>query len=136
MRRPLLRSSTSAWALLAPLVGAGCFLFAAGAGAGGAIYFSDRGVESLVAAPADQVRAAAVRTFEELGIAESRTSVERDGGAVRHRLEGSTAEREITVTLRTEGDATRVEVIARRSAITWDKDFARQILERIVRHAG
>jgi hypothetical protein len=34
--------------------------------------------------------------------------------------------------LKTEGSSTRVEVVASKSAVTWDKDMAKNILQRIV----
>ena len=34
------------------------------------------------------------------------------------------------------GDGAHVEVVARKSAVTWDKEFARNMLERIVALAG
>ncbi|MEO8294887.1 MAG: hypothetical protein ABI613_05165 [Gemmatimonadota bacterium] len=44
-------------------------------------------------------------------------------------------DREITITLTTEGTGTRVEVIASISAVTWDKDLAKKVLERVIENA-
>lgn len=111
----------------------GCLVAAAGAGAGGAIYLSDRGVESVVTAPVDRAFEAARRAFGELEVTEGRTATEREGESERRQLEGNTADRDVTVTVRTRGEGSHVEVVVRRSAITWDKDFARRLLERIVK---
>ncbi len=110
----------------------GCLVAAAGAGAGGAIYINDRGVESLVAAPMEPAFGAARAAFATLEVTETKTKTEQQGSGERRELSGETADREITVTLRTEGSSTRIEVVVRRSAVTWDKDFARRIMEEIV----
>jgi hypothetical protein len=39
------------------------------------------------------------------------------------------------VELRNEGGNTKVDVVVKKSAVTWDKDFARQILNKIVDEA-
>lgn len=122
----------AAFLLLASSATGGCLVAAAGAGAGGAIYISDRGVESLVAAPVDRTFSAAREAFSELGVTETKTKAEQEGSGEKRELSGETGDREITVSFRTEGSSTRVEVVARRSAVTWDKDFARRIMEEIV----
>ena len=48
------RRDLIAAAIIATVAANGCILAAAGAGAGGAIYVGDRGVESQVAAPVDR----------------------------------------------------------------------------------
>ena len=122
----------------APLVAAvltstGCFLAAAGAGAGGGIYFTQRGVESVVAAPVERASAATEQTFHQLGIRQTKTAAEQEGGQDKREIGGATTDREVTVTLTSAAQgSTRVQVVARKSAVTWDKDFARTILEKIV----
>ena len=110
----------------------GCFLFAAGAGAGGAIYLTDNGAEALVAAPVDQTLAAAKQTFQSLGITESRTITQHDGGVESRTLEGKTSDRDVSVDLKAQGDQTKVQVTVKKSPVTWDKDFAKEILGKIV----
>jgi hypothetical protein len=107
----------------------GC-LFAAGAGAAGAIYYTDRGAESLVKGSVDQAFDAAVATFGELGIKETKRSSEDNKRA----LEGkdSTGEREMSVTIERDDESTKVQVVAKKSAVTWDKDYAKMVLEKIV----
>jgi hypothetical protein len=111
---------------------AGCVFAAAGAGAGAAIHLSDRGVESVVPASVDRTFDASRQAFQELGITAGRQTSERDGATERRELEGSTTDREITVIIKAEGDGAHVEIVARKSAVTWDKDFARRIMEKIV----
>lgn len=114
-------------------VAGGCILAAAGAGAGGAIYVTDRGVESVVSASVETTLAAAERAFGEFDIERTSYKEERDGA--KRELEGRSAEEDADVTViieATEGGNTRVEVTANTSLVTWDKDFAREIMERIV----
>lgn len=122
----------------ASLAAAGCVVAGAGAGAGGAIYFTSRGVESVVAAPVDTVADATTRTFEEFGIQRTELKVEGDGDKrqFKGKPEGE-EEPEVTVTLEREGErSTQVQVTARNSLVTWDKDYARRVIERIVELSG
>jgi hypothetical protein len=121
---------------LAVLATSGCLFAAAGAGAGGGIYYSGRGVESIVTTPVERTYSAAEQAFEQLGIQRTKTSAEQEGASDRREINGASADREVTVTLRTEGSGTKIQVVARTSAVTWDKDFARTILARIVALTG
>ena len=113
----------------------GCFLAAAGAGAGGAIYVTDRGAEGQVATPVASALEATRQVFQELGIAESKSSTEQDGTIEKRSLEGKTSDREVVVDLKTEGSGTHVNVVVKKTAVTWDKDFAKRILNKIVEQA-
>ncbi len=120
-------SAAAAW------IASGCVLAAAGAGAGGGIYLTSRGVESVVAAPVARTFSAAERAFRELGVKPTGSRSEDEGR--RRELTGETGDGEIdvTVSLKSEGaSSTKVEVTARKSLVTWDKDFARRVLEKIV----
>ena len=114
----------------------GCLVAAAGAGAGGAVYFTERGTESVLSASVARVFDATRETFQEQGISETKTSTEQEGAGERRQLEGAKGDREVTVTIRTEGSGSKVEVVARKTPVTWDKDFAKSILESIVAKAG
>lgn len=123
-----------AWAAagLAVLVG-GCVAAAVGAGAGGGIYFSDRGAESVVPAGIERASAATRRAFAQLGVRETGSKVE-DQGRERE-VSGRAGQRDVDVTVKLKAERpgyTRVQVVARKSAVTWDKDFARAVLEKIV----
>ena len=113
----------------------GCFLAAAGAGAGGAIYITERGAEAQVASPVNRTLDAAKQAFQEYGITETKSSTEQDGAVEKRSLEGKTSDRDVEVQLRTEGSGTHVEVVVKKSAVTWDKDFAKRILNKIVEQA-
>jgi len=111
---------------------AGCVLAAAGAGAGGAIYVTDRGAEAQVATPINRTLDATRRAFQEFGITETKSSTEQDGGVEKRSLEGKTSDREIAVDLKSEGSGTHVGVVVKKTMVTWDKDFAKRILNKIV----
>jgi hypothetical protein len=125
---------TIAWCLalaLTPVTVSGCFLVAAGAGAAGAIAFTNRGAQSDVAGSVDEVFARATTAFEGAGIRETGRSTEESG--TKRRLVGSKGELEVTVELeRSTSTTTRVEVIARKSAVEYDKDLAKDVLGRIL----
>jgi hypothetical protein len=120
------------------LIGAGaCAAAAAGAaGAVGAVYYSERGAESMVNAPVEKTGDAARTAFKEFKITETKTRSEQEAGKTRQVIEGTMPGREVTVTIAAEGNGSKVEVVARKSPVTWDKDFAKAILERVVSLAG
>src|SRR2546425_1919160 len=115
---------------VAMLTSTGCFLAAAGAGAGGGIYFTQRGVESVVAAPVERASAATEQTFRQLGIRQTKTGAEQEGGQDKREIAGATTDREIAVTLTSAAQgSTRDQVVARKSAVTCDKACARTLLD-------
>jgi hypothetical protein len=120
-------------ALLGAVVatGSGC-LAAAGAGLGAGIYLSDRGAESLVAAPIDRTFTAAQEVFADMNLTGIRTSGERSEAGEERQLDGKRGDTNVKVTLRAEGDGTRVEVVASEDMVVWDKDLAREVLQQIV----
>ena len=124
----LLTGFTVAGALLA----SGCLAAAAGAGAAGGVYVTNRGAEAQVASSVATTLDAARRTFQEMSVTETKSSNEQDGSVEKRSLEGKTGDREIEVDLKTEGSGTHVEVVAKKTAVTWDKDLAKKILNRIV----
>ena len=117
-------------ALAAALLAAGCLLAAGGAAAGGGIYYTSRGAEAVVHGDVPTVTAAGRQAFERLGVTDNGYR-DLDAGE-RRELYGETDDGDVTVTLtpRTE-NATKVEVRVKTSAITWDKEMARSILEEI-----
>lgn len=122
-------------AVIAVLGLAGCAAAAAGMGAGAAIYVTDRGVESVVAAPIDKTFEAAQAAFQEFGITENKTGTEQKEGTETRTLSGKTSDRDVDINLKTEGPGTKVDVVVKKTAVTWDKDFARKILNKIVEGA-
>lgn len=115
----------------------GCVVAAAGAGAGGGIYLTSRGVESVLASPVADVAAATESAFGELGITRTGLEVDDESGRRVLRGEPESGEPDVTVTLeREDSGSTRVEVTARTSVVTWDKDYARTVIEKIVELAS
>lgn len=121
------------WAAAVAVAGAatGC-VAAAAAGAAGAVYATTRGVESLVAAPIDQVAARSEAVMKNMGIVQEGSSTE-NGGAKRE-FKGKQGDLDVTVQLeRQDSVTTKAEVYARKNLAEWDKDYARTVLERIVK---
>lgn len=123
-RRPLLAL------LAAAALSSGCLLAAGGAAAGGGIYYTSRGAEAVLHGDVPAVTEAAREAFGTLGVADNGYRDSDEGE--RREVYGETDDGDVTVTLspRTE-NATKVEVRVKTSAITWDKEMARSILEEI-----
>jgi hypothetical protein len=106
-------------------------LAAAAAGAAGGIYLTSRGAESIVQGPVDQVATRAQTVMNEMGIVKSGESTD-DGGDKRE-FKGKKGDVDVTIHLQRESDqTTKVEVTARENLAEWDKEYAQQILRRIV----
>lgn len=117
-------------AVAAPLL-TGCLIAAAGAGAGGAVYFTSRGAQSLVDASVTQVASAVDETYSEMGIDVTATSTENSGAE--REVKGEQGDLDVTTHFeREETGSTRVEVTARKNVAEWDKDFAKRVLEKII----
>jgi hypothetical protein len=105
---------------------------AAAAGAAGAIYATTRGVESLVAGSIDNVAARSQAVMKEMGIVQEGESSENQGAT--REFKGKTGDLDVTIHLeRQDSASTKVEVAARKNLAEWDKDYARSVLERIVK---
>ncbi|MFQ5689475.1 MAG: DUF3568 family protein [Gemmatimonadota bacterium] len=124
--------------LIGSLAASGCFLVAAGgAGAGGGIYFTSRGAESVVSAPGAEAQSAAERALEQFQIRRTELKIDEEAGT--RELKGKTADDEIDVTISLSRQAegvTKVSVTARKNLVKWDKDFAKSLLARIVELSG
>ena len=118
-------------ALLCTLTLGGCFLVAAGAGAGAAIAYTSRGATSVVAGTVDQAFDRSVSAIQQSGITETGRSTEERGA--KRRLVGTKGDLDITVELtRATATTTTVEVIAKKNAVDCDKKLAKDVLNRIV----
>jgi len=114
-----------------PLAASGCFLVAAGAGAAGAIAYTNRGATSDVSGTVDQVFDRTVAAFQQAGIAETGRSTENNGEE--RKLIGTKGEFEVTAELnRSSEKTTKVEVTAKKSAVEYDKEMAKDVLNRIL----
>jgi len=126
------------WVLLLAVVAAvpACLAVAAGAGAGavGAIAWTNRGASSTVSGTVDQAYRHSQAVFQDMGITQTGQS-SSDRGRKRT-LKGTRGERHITVDIKREsGSTSEVEVYVQKNAVEWDKDMARDILTRIVQRS-
>src|SRR5574338_1324618 len=103
-----------------PLAAGGCFLVAAGAGAAGAIAYTNRGATSAVAGTVDQVFNRTVAAFQQAGVTETGRSTEDNG--IQRKLIGTKGEYEVIAELtRSTDSTTKVEITASKSAVEYDK---------------
>jgi hypothetical protein len=120
------------WALALALVlpMTGC-LAAAAAGAGAGIYLTSRGAESLVQGSVDGIAKNAQAVMNEEGIVPDASSTENGGD--KRELKGKKGDLDVTIEMeRKDSKTTRVEVAARKNLAEWDKDYAQQLLSKIV----
>ena len=123
--------STWALALALMLPATGCVAAAAAAGAGAGIYLTSRGAESLVESSVDQVAARAQAVMSEEGIVADASNSESGGD--KREFKGKKGDLDVTIQLeRKSGSTTRVEVTARKNLAEWDKEYAQQLLSRII----
>ena len=131
-----MRRTSTRWAALvvaAALSGsvAGC-VAAAAAGAAGGVYATTRGAEALVSGSVDQVAARAQTVMKDMNIAPSGEKTETAGD--KHELKGKQGDLDITIQMqRSDSATTKVEVYARKNLAEWDKAYAKEVLERIVK---
>ena len=106
-------------------------LAAAAAGAAGGVYFTTRGAEALVEGSVDDVAARADAVMSEMQIAKDASSTEKGGDE--RQLKGKRGDTDVTISMQRESPTTtKVEVTARENLAEWDKEYAQQILQRIV----
>jgi hypothetical protein len=118
-----------AFALILPVTG--CVAAAAAAGAGAGIYLTTRGAESIVESSVDQVAGRARAVMAEEGIVPDEASMEKGGD--KREFKGKKGDLDVTIEIeRKSSTTTRVEVAARKNLAEWDKDYAQQLLSRIV----
>ena len=111
----------------------GCAAAAVGAGAGAATaaYFTSRGAGSIVNGSVSDVASRTQVAMSQMDIPVTGTKSEKSGD---HReFKGAKEDLDVTVTLdKNSNKTTKVEVDARRNLVTWDKDLAKSLLDRIV----
>jgi hypothetical protein len=124
-RRMVIRSM----ALVSTVGLSGC-LFAAAAGAGGAIHFSGHTAEAIVERSVDDMAGAVARTLAAEGIEVSASHNEDSGAKVS--FEGAKGDLDVRVSLERDGVGTKVRVSAQRNAASWDDDYAKELLAKII----
>jgi hypothetical protein len=121
------------WILMLGLVLStmGCMAAAAAAGAGAGIYLTTRGAESMVEGSIGDLSARTRAVLNDEGIVLDESNME-SGGDERE-FKGKKGDLDVTVDLRRESsNTTRVEVTARENVAEWDKEYAQQLLSRII----
>lgn len=109
----------------------GCIAAAAAAGAGGAVYVTTRGAESIIEGQPDGLAPRVRSALEQHQVTITDTSIE-DGGD-KQTWEGTSGELTVNVTAERESPTTtKVEVTARKNVADWDKEFAERVLRDIV----
>jgi hypothetical protein len=104
---------------------------AAAAGAGAGIYLTSRGAESIVEGSVADVAARAQAVMTEEGIVAEGAKTEDNGE--KREFKGKKGDLDVTIEMKRESDnTTRVEVTARENLAEWDKEYAQQLLQRIV----
>lgn len=113
------------------LTATGCVAAAAAAGAGAGVYLTTRGAESMVEGSIDDVSGRARAVLNEEGIVLDESNM-ASGGDERG-FKGKKGDLDVTIDLQRESPTTtRVEVTARENLAEWDKEYAQQLLSRIV----
>jgi len=129
-----LYKTSARWVLLLGLASAlpGCVAAgAAAAGVGSGVYFTSRGAESILDGPPDQVERRARAVLEKEGVRITGEQTEKSGD--KRELKGTKNDLDITVTMeRQDSKSTKTEISARKNLVTWDKDYAQQLLSKIV----
>jgi hypothetical protein len=124
-----------AWALVIALAAglSGCLAAtAAAAGAGTGVYFTSRGAESIVDGSVADVERRARAVFDAAGIPVSGSQIENSGD--KREIKGKKGDLDVTVTMERQGpQTTKTEVSARKNIAVWDKDYAQQLLGKIVK---
>jgi hypothetical protein len=116
--------------IAAALLSTGC-LAAAAAGAAGGVYLTSRGAEAVIEGSVDDVAARAESVMGEKNIVKQDESTEDQGA--KHVLKGKDGDLDVTIEINRETPTTtKVEVTARKNLAEWDKDYAKQVLNRIV----
>lgn len=110
----------------------GCFLLAAGAGAGAAVAYTNRGATASIEGTVNAVFDRATRAFGTMSIAETGRATEDSGNT--RRLVGKLGEHEITVEIQRQSDnVSAVEVTAKKNVVEYDKELAKRVLDTMVK---
>jgi hypothetical protein len=112
---------------------AGCAAAAVGgaaAGAAGAVAYSDRGAKSDVKGDPQSIHQKAEKVFSDMAIQTTGTQTKENG---ERDLSGKSGNKDISVQMTPAANGTtHVEVIAREGTVKWNKDYAKEILSKIV----
>lgn len=106
-------------------------LVGAGAGGAGAIAFTERGAQGDVKGDVREVSQRAEAVFAQMGIQPTESKV-KDSGKEQE-LSGKSGETEVNVVIKATGkDSAHLEVVAREGMVKWNKDYAKEVLSKII----
>lgn len=111
---------------------AGCIAAAAAAGAAGAIAYTERGANSEVNASVNTLLQATEATFSEMNIVIIERKTAENGTEVE--LKGNRGDLDVTVNIHQDNPpTTKIDVTAKRNVVDYDRDYARDILQRVLK---
>jgi hypothetical protein len=110
----------------------GCVAAAAGAGAAAAVALTEQGAQGMVPGSLATVDARAQAVFREMGITVSERKEQPTGIEYHGKGNGRDVSVEVVAGA---NNTTTVKASARKNAVSWDKGYARSIVERIVKRS-
>lgn len=114
---------------LAAVFQSGCALLAGGAAAGAGVYLTTRGAETEVAANVDKTTASTKAALQSLNVNLTGQKQTDDGGM---QIYGKKGDDDVTVNIDKKTDTvSHVEATVKTSAVTWNKDEAKKIVNKI-----
>lgn len=117
-------------ALAVVLGGCAAAAVGAAAGAAGAIAYTERGASSQVNTSVGDATAATERAFEEMDIAITGRETKNDTEVT---IKGERGDMDVNVAIeRKDPSVTEIHVTARESALDYDREYARNVLSRII----
>lgn len=127
----MIRISKLALLFSTTLPATACVAAAAGAGAAGGVYLTSRGAESLVEAPVNEVANRAESVMGEMQIVKDAESTKQSGE--QRELKGKKGNLAVTIRMQQQtSTTTKVTVFARENELKWNKNFAQDVLTKIV----
>lgn len=116
------------------LLAGGCAAAAAGvaAGAGATLYMTDRGASTSVAADLTKASAWTKQAFDDEGIQVTGTNTESDEVDI----SGTKGDMNVKAQLHRDGADTKIDVVAQKNPVQWDKDLAKRVVQKIMAQAS
>jgi len=102
------------------------------AGAVGGVAYTDRGAEGEIKGDVEQVKRRATEVLQNMGIQITGNEMKKSGKEQSINAKSGSTDISVTMTQAATG-TTHIEVLAKESAIKWNKDYAKDILSRIVK---
>jgi hypothetical protein len=119
----------AAFAAIFGMVGMGCVTTSS---SGGYSLTSEGGIGATIDKPIDRVAASVQAAFSNQGVEVTETKNQTEGD--KRVVKGKKGDLDVTVELSYNGaNSTKAEVTARKHVVTYDKDFARQLMDDIVK---